>query len=348
LKNQKKSTEKDITTLKKLIAKEKENLAPIRPMYTPLNSIPGNHLRKKTYLETEKQVTKDAHLNKMDSIKQAIEDTNNNRNIAKQDHDNTHAAMVNKYGMLNVLIGNIPPADKRVLKKAKTNIADAELRHNEAKAKKSAEEKLHGTRLAYIDKHLNDLKRTDPKSFMNKAKVYLGMKPATLAVKPKHASVSPTKGSTILRHNPFHTKQAHSTANPSADSTANPSADEILRNYQEDLIQKLGDRMEKTEDHLLQKIVDVTYDHLNKNPTPIVITVSDQIPKALGNLSEPSVTILLCDLLKSNRTIFEQSITDAFTTMKKDKPTFSSSDPMFVAKFREIFREKLNKYVIPR
>ena len=134
------------------------------------------------------------------------------------------------------------------------------------------------------------------------------------------------------------------------DPNMSPQAEEMLNNYKKDLITKLGDRLEETEEYLLQKITDVTYSHLNKNPTPIVISVTDQMPKALSNLHKNSVTILICDLLRSNRTIFDQSITDTFTQLRQadHNTSFSPGDPLFIDKFHEIFREKIKKYVLPK
>jgi len=103
--------------------------------------------------------------------------------------------------------------------------------------------------------------------------------------------------------------------------------------------------LNETESRLLQKMTDVTYYHISENPTPIVVTVSKTIPRAVENLNTKSLQLLLSNLLLSNRTIFEQSIVDTF---KQYKGTKGASDPIFIGDFHNKFSESLKKYVLPK
>jgi hypothetical protein len=387
LEEEKKKAQADVENSHRAIANQKGYLVPEKPTFTSqihLRHLPHNNQR--SFFEQKKQAMKDLHSNTMATMKNTEEANRTLRKTTQDNYNKKYNDLVQKHGRINVMRGNIPPDESHDLDKAKAAENKALLEHNEHKEKMKAEEALHQASKSIINQQLNAINKTDPNSRANRARRALGLKPLTMVykqdqMKKSKTGLSPTQhkinrattavgntvvhGASKLLHGAisagkFANKMAHSShrhsssgsgsGSGSMDPNMSPQAEEMLNNYKKDLITKLGDRMEETEEYLLQKITDVTYSHLNKNPTPIVISVTDQIPKALSNLHKNSVTILICDLLRSNRTIFDQSITDTFTELRQSEhnTSFSPGDPLFIDKFHEIFREKIKQYVLPK
>jgi hypothetical protein len=163
------------------------------------------------------------------------------------------------------------------------------------------------------------------------------------------------------------TKQPESDDPPTQDTSdvtntcnLDPKTLSLIKAYNTNLINALAERVGDLKEDLLNKMVDATYVHVQKNPAAVVLAVTKVLPEAIGNLNKVGMQVLLYNMLLDNISLVTDAISDAYKNLKKSespdiKKFFTATGTkrefwtsrQFIDGFQASFLIKLKKRIIP-